>query len=84
MYLIPIIQNILSTVDLGCKINLKEIALQAENLYYDPHRFSAFIMKIKEPKVTDLIFPTGKMVCLSTKNEQQSKDACKRFGKIIR
>ena len=41
-------------------------------------------MKIKEPKATALIFSTGKMVCLGTKNEQQSKDVCKRFGKIIR
>ena len=41
-------------------------------------------MKIKKPKATALIFSTGKMVCLGTKNEQQSKDVCKRFGKIIR
>lgn len=82
--LVPIIQNIVSTVELGCKINLKEIALQAKNSYYAANKFSGLIMKIKEPKATALIFSTGKMVCLGTKNEQQSKIACKKFGKILK
>ena len=80
----PIIHNIVSTVNLGCQIFLKEIALQAQNSVYTPHKFSALIMRIKEPKATALIFSTGKMVCLGTKNEEQSINACKRFGKIIK
>ena len=81
---IPIIQNIVSTIDLGCKINLKEVALQAQNSYYAPNKFSGLIMRIKEPKTTALIFSIGKMVCLGAKNEEQSKAACKKFGKILK
>ena len=72
---VPDIQNIVSTADLNCKLNLKEIALQANNVKYDPKKFSGLIMKIKEPKATALIFPNGKIVCLGAKNEEQSKNA---------
>ena len=80
----PVIQNIVSTVDLGCPINLKEIALQAKNTQYIPNKFSGLIMRIKEPKATALIFSTGKMVCLGAKTEEESKNACRKFGKILK
>ena len=80
----PVIQNIVSTVDLGCPINLKEIALQAQNTQYFPNKFSGLIMRIKEPKATALIFSTGKMVCLGAKTEEESKNACRKFGKILK
>ena len=80
----PVIQNIVSTVDLGCPINLKEIALQAQNTQYIPNKFSGLIMRIKEPKATALIFSTGKMVCLGAKTEEESKNACRKFGKILK
>ena len=48
----PRIENIVSTANLGCPLNLRIIALQAKNAEYNPRRFSAVIMKIKEPKTT--------------------------------
>ena len=80
----PIIQNIVSTVELNCKLNLNEIALQLKNTYYDPKRFTGLIMRIKEPKTTALIFPNGNLVCLGAKNEEVSKKACRRFAKMIK
>ena len=80
----PRIENIVSTANLGCPLNLREIALQAKNSEYNPKRFSAVIMKIKEPKTTALIFSSGRIVCLGAKTEEDSKKACKTFGKIIK
>ena len=34
--IVPTIQNIVCTADLNCKLNLKEIALQAYNVKYEP------------------------------------------------
>ena len=82
--MLPFIENIVSTANFGCHLNLREIALQAKNAEYNPRRFSAVIMKIKEPKTTALIFSTGKIVCLGAKTEEDSKKACKKFGKIIK
>ena len=45
-------QNIVSTVSLGCKLDLKKIALHARNAEYNPKRFAAVIMRIREPRTT--------------------------------
>ncbi|KAG6484527.1 hypothetical protein ZIOFF_053046 [Zingiber officinale] len=62
--IVPTLQNIVSTVNLDCKLDLKAIALQARNAEYNPKRFAAVIMRIREPKTTALIFASGKMVSI--------------------
>ncbi|MCL7024508.1 hypothetical protein MKW94_019865 [Papaver nudicaule] len=59
--IVPKIQNIVSTVNLDCKLNLKQIALKARNAEYNPRRFAAVIMRLKDPKTTALIFQSGKV-----------------------
>lgn len=62
--IIPTLQNIVATVNLSCKLDLKVIAMGARNAEYNPKRFAAVIMRIREPKTTALIFASGKMVCM--------------------
>ena len=81
---LPNIENIVSTANLCVKLNLREIALQSKNAEYNPKRFSAVIMKIKDPKTTGLIFSTGRIVCLGAKNEEESRRACRKIAKIIK
>ena len=52
----PKLQNIVSTANLKCHLDLRQIALKAKNAEYNPKRFAAVIMRIKEPKTTALIF----------------------------
>ena len=80
----PILQNIVSTANLGCDLKLRQIALQARNAEYNPKRFAAVIMRIKEPKTTALIFSSGKMVCTGAKSEEDSKKASRKYAKIIK
>ena len=80
----PKLQNIVSTANLGCQLKLRQIALQARNAEYNPKRFAAVIMRIKEPKTTALIFSSGKMVCTGAKSEEDSKKASRKYAKIIR
>ena len=82
-YEIPVLQNIVSTANLKCALDLKEIALRARNAEYNPKRFSAVIMRIKEPKTTALIFSSGKMVCTGAKSEEESRTAARIYAKII-
>ncbi|CAB4316178.1 unnamed protein product [Prunus armeniaca] len=42
-------------------LDLRQIALQARNAEYNPKRFAAIILRIREPKTTALIFASGKM-----------------------
>jgi transcription initiation factor TFIID TATA-box-binding protein len=34
--IVPTLQNVVATVNLGCKLDLKEIALHARNAEYNP------------------------------------------------
>ena len=67
--IVPIIQNIVVTANLSCPLNLRQIALQVMNTYYEPKKFTGLVMRIKEPKTTALIFNTGKIVVLGAKTE---------------
>ncbi|CAF0993818.1 unnamed protein product [Adineta ricciae] len=79
----PNLQNIVSTVNLGCPLDLKRIALQARNAEYNPKRFAAVIMRIRTPRTTALIFSSGKMVCTGAKSEEHSIQAARRYARVI-
>lgn len=81
--IVPVLQNIVSTVNMDCRLDLKEIALRARNAEYNPKRFAAVIIRIREPKTTALIFASGKMVCTGAKSEEQSRLAARKYARII-
>ncbi|XP_059161029.1 uncharacterized protein LOC131944443 [Physella acuta] len=79
----PQLQNIVCTVNLACKLDLKTIALRARNAEYNPKRFAAVIMRIRDPRTTALIFSSGKMVCTGAKSEDQAKLAARKYARIV-
>ncbi|KAL9126903.1 MAG: hypothetical protein Q9217_004117 [Psora testacea] len=81
--IIPTLQNIVATVNLDCRLDLKTIALHARNAEYNPKRFAAVIMRIREPKTTALIFASGKMVVTGAKSEDDSRLASRKYARII-
>lgn len=81
--IVPQLQNIVSTVSLCCQLDLKKIALQARNAEYNPKRFAAVIMRIREPRTTALIFSSGKMVCTGAKSEEDSRMAARKYARIV-
>lgn len=76
-------RNIVSTVNLRCPLKLKTIALHARNAEYNPRRFAAVVMRLREPKTTALVFASGKMVCTGAKNEEASRTASRKYARII-
>ncbi|EJW04618.1 TATA-box-binding protein [Edhazardia aedis USNM 41457] len=79
----PIIQNVVATVNLGHHLTLQDIAYKTRNAEYNPKRFAAVIMRIREPKTTALIFSSGKMVVTGAKSEASSMFAARKFARII-
>ncbi|KIW08403.1 TATA-box-binding protein, variant [Verruconis gallopava] len=80
---VPKLQNLVATVNLSCRLDLKTIALHARNAEYNPKRFAAVIMRIRDPKTTALIFASGKMVVTGAKSESDSKLASRKYARII-
>lgn len=81
--ILPQLQNIVSTVNMGVKLDLKKIALHARNAEFNPKRFAAVIMRIREPRTTALIFSSGKMVCTGAKSEEDSRLAARKYARIV-
>lgn len=79
----PVLQNVVSTFSMGCCVNLKEIVQKARNAEYNPRRFSAVILRLREPKTTALIFSSGKGVCTGAKDETESKLAARKFARMV-
>lgn len=77
------IQNIASTANLGVRLDLKKIALKCRNTEFNPRRFGAVIMRLREPRATALIFASGKICVTGVKSTHDATLACKKFHYII-
>ncbi|KAF0686656.1 Aste57867_21498 [Aphanomyces stellatus] len=55
------VKNIVGTIDVQTPLDLKTIALHARNAEYNPRKFAAVIMRLRDPKTTALIFSSGKV-----------------------
>ena len=77
------IQNMSSTANLGVRLDLKQIALRCRNTEFNPRRFAAVIMRLREPRATALIFASGKMCVTGTKSTHNSTLAAQKFAYII-
>ena len=79
-------RNIVATVNLKKRLEregLKKIAMECRNTEYNPQRFAAVIMRVREPKTTALIFGTGKIVVTGARNPDMAKAAAKKYVMII-
>jgi len=77
------LQNISSTANLGVRLDLKQIALRCRNTEFNPRRFAAVIMRLREPRATALIFASGKMCVTGTKSTHNAALAAQRFAYIV-
>ena len=81
--IVPQLQNVVSTVNLGCQLDLASIAQRARNAEYNPKRFAACIVRIRDPKTTALMFNSGKMVIAGAKSEEQSRLAGRKARTLL-
>jgi transcription initiation factor TFIID TATA-box-binding protein len=58
--------------------------LGCRNAEFNPRRFAAVIIRIRDPKTTALIFRSGKMVITGAKSEEKSEQAAKQYAKMIK
>ena len=62
------LENLVVSVDIGARINLEQFARKAKDIEYDPDHFPGAIYRIKEPRVSALIFSSGKINCTGARH----------------
>ena len=65
------IQNIVSSINLGGKVNLEQAARTLPRGMYEPEQFPGLIHRMLDPKTVILIFASGKLVCTGAKKETE-------------
>ena len=74
----PFIANIVVTSNLGIKLNLDKLKETLTEIKYNPKKFGGAILKINDPiRSTFLLWNSGKVVCLGTKNLEDCEKAIK-------
>ncbi|RZF44436.1 hypothetical protein LSTR_LSTR002209 [Laodelphax striatellus] len=80
---VPTVQNVVSTVNTSCTLDLRKINFYTRNSEYNPSRFCGIVMRLREPRATALIFSSGKIVTTGTKHESSALLASRKFVRII-
>jgi len=77
------IENIVATVTLEQTLDLHEIERAVPGIEYNPDQFPGLVFRMTRPKVTALIFKSGKMVVTGAKNTQELIRAVKKILRTL-
>ena len=78
------LQNVVATFNLGVDhLDLRAIALEKPFIEYNPQKFAAATIRIREPRTTALAFASGNMVCTGAKTEIKSRLAGRKYVRIL-
>ncbi|MFH1391426.1 MAG: TATA-box-binding protein [Candidatus Diapherotrites archaeon] len=77
------IVNIVASANLNTTIDLYNLAITIPNIEYEPEQFPGAILKLKEPKVSMLLFKNGKVICSGASSEIQIPQAIYKASKMI-
>lgn len=79
-----VLQNVVATFNLGVDhLDLRAIALEKPFIEYNPQKFAAATIRIREPRTTALAFASGNMVCTGAKTELESRLAGRKYVRIL-
>ncbi|GAI81722.1 unnamed protein product [marine sediment metagenome] len=78
-----IVQNMVSSADIGGKVDLEAGFDVLDNVMYEPGQFPGLIYRMAEPKVVMLLFASGKFVITGAKNEEQIYEAVEKINEIL-
>lgn len=76
--------NMVASANLGKEVDLYGVAMEVDNVEYEPEQFPGAILKLKEPAASLLLFKNGKMICTGVKNEKQVEEAINKAYEMVK
>ena len=77
------IENIVASANLNVELDLYSIAMEVDEVEYEPEQFPGAILKLNNPKTSLLLFKNGKIICTGGKSEADVKAAIAKAIKIL-
>merc|ERR1711983_683552 len=77
-----VINNVVSSFNVRCHLNLRDIALNGSNVEY--RRENGMVtMKLRHPYTTASIWSSGKITCTGANSEEQARVSARKFSRIL-
>ncbi|MCD6434171.1 MAG: TATA-box-binding protein [Candidatus Diapherotrites archaeon] len=77
------IVNLVAASDLKATLDLYNLAISIPEIEYEPEQFPGAILKLKEPKVSMLLFKNGKIICSGASSEKEIAQGIRKASKLI-
>lgn len=78
------LENIVASAKLDRNLNLDLIAFSLENTEYEPEQFPGLVFRMDDPKVTFLLFGSGKIICTGGRSIKDVRRAVAKIDKKLR
>ncbi|CAF1231221.1 unnamed protein product [Adineta ricciae] len=76
------INNVVCTFALGCKLNLRKIAMEASNVIYKREQ-SMVMMKLRNPHCTANVWSSGKVTVTGTTSDDDARRGARRIARSL-
>lgn len=78
------IQNVVASANLFVKVPLEKVAKKLVNTEYNPEQFPGLVIRLEKPKISALIFSSGRIVVTGAKSKAMVEDAVEEIKKELR
>lgn len=78
------VENIVASGNLMVELDLFNIAMEVDNVEYEPEQFPGAIMRLKDIGTTLLLFKNGKVICSGAKSEEQIARSMRRAVELLK
>eukprot|EP00917_Polyrhabdina_sp_WS-2016_P030787 GHVP01065647.1.p1 GENE.GHVP01065647.1~~GHVP01065647.1.p1 ORF type:complete len:165 (+),score=31.06 GHVP01065647.1:252-746(+) len=79
----PIVHNVMASCNLGVRCDLRKVALSARFAEYNPRKSNSVIIRIREPKMTGVLFCKGKLIVTGAASEEVAEIGAKKMARIV-
>ncbi len=78
------LENIVASAKIEGELNLDDIAFTLENTEYEPEQFPGLVYRMDDPKVTFLLFGSGKVICTGGRSIKDVERAVAKVDKRLK
>ena len=78
------VQNIVASVSLHVPIPLEKVSAKIKNTEYDPEQFPGLVFRLRDPKISALLFSSGKVVCTGARSMEKVEESIEKIIKSLK
>jgi len=78
------IENVVASTSLGVPVKLEKLVSNLDGVEYEPEQFPGLVYRIDDPRVTFLLFGSGKIICTGGRSINDVKRAVSKADKKLK